>query len=286
MDRRERQDNPEEAMRIALGAAQSGIWTALPGIIQSFDPQAMTCTVQPSISLQQRGSDGTMSPINLPVLLDCPVIFPSGGGCTLTFPIKPGDECLMHFAARCIDSWWQQGGVQGQVRMRMHDLSDGFVFVGPRSQPRVLSPSVSTSTVQLRSDDGQAFVEIDPNSHLVHTKTSGDIEAEATGHIYATAQGDIKAQAQGSISLIAQGAINIQSAVQINLIAPAVNLTGYPGSVTTLSGGTINSTNMTWNYTTNTVKYVGGTFTYNGKDMTNTHFHVNSGGTGNGGQVG
>lgn len=273
-------------MRIALGAAQSGIWTALPGIIQSFDPQAMTCTVQPSISLQQRGSDGTMSPINLPVLLDCPVIFPTGGGCTLTFPIKQGDECLVLFSSRCIDSWWQQGGVQGQARLRMHDLSDGFVMAGPRSQPRVLSPSVNTSTVQLRSDDGEAFVEIHPTSHLVHAKTSGDIEAEATGHIYATAQGDIKAQAQGNISLIAQGVVNIQSAVQINLTAPAVNLTGYPGSVTTLSGGTINATNMTWNYTSNTVKYLGGTFTYNGKDMTNLHFHTNSGGAGNGGPVG
>jgi len=204
-------------MRIALGAAQSGIWTALPGIVQSFDPVAMTCTVQPSISLQARSDDGTMSPINLPVLLDCPVVFPTGGGCTLTFPIKPGDECLVVFSSRCIDSWWQLGGVQGQYRLRMHDLSDGFVMVGPRSKPRVLSPSVSTSTVQLRSDDGSAFVEIHPTTHQIHAKTSGDILAEATGNITSTAGGYIHATAGSEITL---------NAPQVTINAPVIALNG------------------------------------------------------------
>lgn len=182
MDRRERYENEEEAMRIALDGAQSRLWTALPGIVQSFNAGAMTCTVQPSISLLARSDDGETSPINLPVLLDCPVVFPGGGGCTLTFPVKAGDECLVVFASRCIDGWWQQGGVQGQTRLRMHDLSDGFVIVGPRSQPRVLS-GISTSAVQLRSDDGSAYVEINPTSHQIKAQTSGDIVAQATGNI-------------------------------------------------------------------------------------------------------
>lgn len=218
-------------MRIALGAAQSGIWTALPGIIQSFDPQAMTCTVQPSISLQQRGSDGTMSPINLPVLLDCPVIFPTGGGCTLTFPIKQGDECLVLFSSRCIDSWWQQGGIQGQARLRMHDLSDGFVMAGPRSQPRVLSPSVNTSTVQLRSDDGQAFVEIHPTSHQIHAKTSADVIAEAGTNITATAGGFAHVTATAEITLAAP-IINL-TAGQINLAGNLTQTAGTGGSTGT-----------------------------------------------------
>jgi len=43
--------------------------------------------------------------------------------------------------------------------MRMHDLSDGFAIVGPRSQPRKLS-AVSTNTVQLRNDAGTEYVEL------------------------------------------------------------------------------------------------------------------------------
>jgi len=164
MDRRERIGNEEEEFKLAFGAAQSNIWTALPGIIQSFNAVAMTCTVQPSVSGTVRAQDGTFSSINLPILLDCPVFFPSGGGCTLTFPVKAGDECLVVFASRCIDAWWQLGGVQGQAEFRMHNLSDGFALPGVRSQPRVLS-GVSTASVQLRSDDGVAFMDINPATH-------------------------------------------------------------------------------------------------------------------------
>jgi hypothetical protein len=66
------------------------------------------------------------------------------------------------FSSRCIDAWWQSGGVQEAMEARMNDLSDGFAFVGVRSQVRLL-PSVSTSTTQLRSDDGTAYVQVGAN---------------------------------------------------------------------------------------------------------------------------
>lgn len=181
IDRRERIADPEEILRIAMDGAQSKLWTALPGIIFSFDSDAMTCKVKPSIAAYVTDETGNTSEESLPVLNDCPVVFPGGGGATLTFPIKPGDECLVVFASRCIDSWWQLGGVRGQAEIRMHDLSDGFVLPGVRSQPRKFS--VSTTAAQLRSDDGAAYVEINPTSHNIKALTSGDIEATAAGQI-------------------------------------------------------------------------------------------------------
>lgn len=185
MNRIERSGDTEETLRTGMESHQAGIWTALPGIIVSFDPEAWTCKVQPAISGVARDETGARSELRLPVLVDCPVVFPSGGGCTLTFPLEAGDECLVTFASRCIDSWWQLGGVQGQAEMRMHDLSDGFVIPGPRSQPRTFP--VSTTAAQLRSDDGAAFVEINPSSHKIKAQTSGDIEATAAGQITMTA---------------------------------------------------------------------------------------------------
>ena len=102
----------------------------MPAVIVDFDPVAMTCSAQPAIRARVTAPSGGQQHMPLPLLLDCPVYFPSGGNCTLTFPVKPGDECLVVFASRCIDAWWQSGGVQDQAEMRMHDLSDGFVFVG------------------------------------------------------------------------------------------------------------------------------------------------------------
>ena len=60
----------------------------------------------------------------------------------------------------------------------MHDLSDGFVFVGVRSQPRVI-PNVSTGATQLRSDDGSTLIELDPASQKVRIVAPGGFDVVA-----------------------------------------------------------------------------------------------------------
>lgn len=164
---------------------QSKLWTALPGIVQNFNAAANTCSVQPAIKGNVRSPDGSQKSINMPLLLDCPVVWQGGGGCTLTFPVKAGDECLVVFASRCIDAWWQLGGVQEQAEFRMHDLSDGFALVGLRSVPRAFP--VSTTAAQLRSDDGAALVEINPETKQISAQTTGNITATAGGDIDLTA---------------------------------------------------------------------------------------------------
>ena len=130
MNRLESLNDPEASLRAGMRGALAETWTAMPAVIVDFDPVAMTCSAQPAIRARVTAPSGGQQHMPLPLLLDCPVYFPSGGNCTLTFPVKPGDECLVVFASRCIDAWWQSGGVQDQAEMRMHDPSDGFVFVG------------------------------------------------------------------------------------------------------------------------------------------------------------
>ncbi|WP_250538820.1 MULTISPECIES: Gp138 family membrane-puncturing spike protein [unclassified Caballeronia] len=174
----ERTASIEDALRAALGGNQAGLWTALPAIIQSFDASALTCTAQPAIQAQVRAQDGSTSWVTLPLLVDVPVCFPRGGGCTLTFPVASGDEALIVFASRCIDAWWQSGGVQVQAELRMHDLSDGFAILGPFSQAMKID-GVSTSAVQLRSNDGSAYIELNPSSKAVKVVAPGGFEVDA-----------------------------------------------------------------------------------------------------------
>lgn len=169
MDPKERLHDNEEATRTAHEGLVSGLWTALPcevvNVYLNTAKKAMTVDLQPTIMAKQRAEDGTVKDVKLPLLLDVPVMFPNGGGFTLTFPIKPGDEALAIFGSRCIDSWWQSGGIQTQAEVRMHDLSDAFCLVGPRSQPHVIA-AISTTAVQLRSDDGSTFMEITPDQKV------------------------------------------------------------------------------------------------------------------------
>lgn len=166
MDRRERLNDQPTAILAAFDGLRSQIQTAMPGLIKSFDPVKQTATVQPTIRAQMQAPDGSWTWKQLPLLLDCPVIFPSGGGCYLTFPIAVDDECLVIFSSRCIDAWWQSGNVQNQAELRMHDLSDGFCLPGPRSVPNVPS-GISTTKVELRNASGTAKVAITPGSGVV-----------------------------------------------------------------------------------------------------------------------
>lgn len=152
---------------------------ALPGIVQSFDSGSVTATVQPSVRCMVRDNDGHTTTKEYPLLVDVPVIFPRGGGVTLTFPVSPGDECLVIFSDRCIDFWWQNGGVQEPVDPRMHDLSDAFCIVGPQSQAKKIS-DISASAAQLRTNDGAAFVEV-AVGHAITVKTPGKLTASADG---------------------------------------------------------------------------------------------------------
>lgn len=167
MRRSERHEIPTEAFVNALENWQAGIYTAMPGIVVSFNPIQITMTVQPAINrLVTDQTTGEQIWTKMPLLLDVPVVLYGGGGVLITSPIKEGDECLVHFADRCIDAWWQNGGTQNQVEFRMHDLSDGFAIVGLRSLARPLT-GYSTTSMQLRSDDGNCIIDLNPVTHNI-----------------------------------------------------------------------------------------------------------------------
>jgi hypothetical protein len=59
----------------------------------------------------------------------------------------------------CYDASWQNGGIQNQVELRRHDLSDGMCYLARWSQPNKLS-AVSTNSLQIRNAAGTSLVEI------------------------------------------------------------------------------------------------------------------------------
>lgn len=159
MDRRERFEQHQESLRVAMEGRQSDTWTAMPAIVTAYDAVRLTIAAVPAIKGKKQADDGTVTDVNMPICLDVPVVFPHAGGFALTFPIAVGDEVLLVFASRCIDGWWQEGGTQPQLDSRMHDLSDAFAIPGPWSQRTKLG-SVSVASAQLRSADGATVVDV------------------------------------------------------------------------------------------------------------------------------
>ena len=176
MDRLERLDSLQDGLRAGMENAQAQMWTALPGIVTAVDLGAQTCSVQPAIRGSVTGKDGTAKAVDLPLLVDVPLVFPRAGGFALTFPVRAGDECLVIFASRCIDSWWQSGGVQEPAEQRMHDLSDGFAILAPASQAKRLQ-GVSGDAVELRTESGGAFVRLDAAGNIT---LKGSVQVQGT----------------------------------------------------------------------------------------------------------
>lgn len=179
MDRNQLLNDSETAMRLALDGRQSTIWTAMPGIIQSVNLAAMTCEVQLAIQGTVENENGTIESVNLPLLVDVPICFPNAGGFILTFPIAANDEVLVVLASRCIDAWWQSGGIQRPMEARMHDLSDGFAIPGPRSQARLIT-SISSSEVQLRNAAGTTYVSLTGSGKIGFQNATTDLKGILT----------------------------------------------------------------------------------------------------------
>lgn len=219
MNRAQLLNDNEEGLRLALDGRQACIWTACPGIVTAVDFATMTVSVQPAIKGSVEQEDGTVLSVNLPVLINVPIVFPSAGGFLITLPLAVDDEVLVVFASRCIDAWWQSGGIQLAMEARMHDLSDGFAIPGPRSQPNVVG-SISSSGAQIRNDAGTTYVEIAADGKIKLVTPS---EVAITGNLKVS--GTINAVGEVSSGV---GVAEIKLTTHTHLSATPGNPTGPP----------------------------------------------------------
>lgn len=167
----ERTGELTEILRKAQAKASYDLRVCGPGIIKSFDPDKLTCTVQMAIR-EKLNFSGELEWVEIPLLTDVPVVITGTADYFITFPIVEGTECLVVFGDNCMDAWWQSGGVQNQIEKRRHDLSDGYAIIGPRSQVNLIK-DYSTDSVQLRNKQGDAVVEI--HDTLINVMTSGTV---------------------------------------------------------------------------------------------------------------
>lgn len=215
MSRTELLDDQVVLQRKSMQGWQAQMWTALPGIISKVELDRNTVEVQPTIKGRFRDPNDTWAWVQMPLCLDVPIMWQKAGGFVITMPVQVGDECLVIFSARCIDSWFQSGGIQVQAELRMHDLSDGFAIIGPSSLPNVVA-DVSATDVEIRNAAGTQKIALQP---------SGDINITTTGNV--------NAQCTDA---------NVTASDQITLTAPIVGVHGtleVLGNI--IATGTINS---------------------------------------------
>lgn len=97
----------ETTLAQIFDSRQRGMHTALPGQIQSYDPEKQEADIVPLIHRTLPGPDDDDEDTveELPVLMHVPVLFPRAGGFGITFPVQKGDTVLVIFCERAIGRW-------------------------------------------------------------------------------------------------------------------------------------------------------------------------------------
>lgn len=189
-------------------------------LTEDMDPVTQTVTVQ--IALQERvrvpsAATAGCAWMDIPPIIKVPIIIPRGGGFSFTLPLKKGNEGLLVFCDTCFDLWWVNGqnsspvptmpkgaassGSQRQLEVRRHHVHDCGFIPGMCSQPNVLS-NYSTTSAQLRSDDGTAVVDV---AEAGVTVTAPAVQVTTTGNAQVTAAGTISLKAPGVSAYNASG---------------------------------------------------------------------------------
>lgn len=115
---------------------KGSIHTGLVAVVTGYDTETQTCSAQPCVKARYDNGDT----FRIPVIPRIPVMFPSGGGFAITWPLEAGDFVFLSFAERSIDEW-KAAGTQSTTPgdLRRFDLSDAVAYPGlasPRS-PRL-----------------------------------------------------------------------------------------------------------------------------------------------------
>jgi hypothetical protein len=135
--------------------------TCLPGVFTSFDPVEQLADIQPTLKIKV--NDVLQ---NLPLLTSVPVRFSRSRDFSITFPLVVGDEVLLIFAERSIDTWLINGGIQNPFDFRKHNLSDAFAFPMCYSQKNLI-PSFDSTNLEIKANSGSAKIAVAPGTEII-----------------------------------------------------------------------------------------------------------------------
>jgi len=218
----------KDAIDEVVYTAQKNMHTSLPGIITEFNASLQTVTVALAINRIIGGVSVKITP-----LLDLPIILPTAGGWHFTFPIKPGDECLVVFAERAIDNWFVKGGQQLPIEERVHDISDGFALIGVNSTPNVI-PGYNTDGMELRNEANDQRITFNSDGSI-SVSTENSIDVHATSDITINTDSSIDITAASDITINTDSNIDITAATQVSLTCPNTIITSTVAVLGSLS---------------------------------------------------
>lgn len=165
--------NKDKSLNQVLERLTNSIKTSIHcvkiGEIVSFDKTDQTATVRVLHIIDENYNLYLSQEMEYPLLQKVPVVILQGGGASITFPIKQGDQCLLLFCDYMIDAWWISGEKKSSVVPRKHDISDPIALVGVNATPKAIQDY--SDYLHLKYDSKSDIVigkNIDVNNDNIH----------------------------------------------------------------------------------------------------------------------
>ncbi|MCP4394940.1 MAG: hypothetical protein GY804_11840 [Alphaproteobacteria bacterium] len=255
---------------------QAELFTAIPATVVDVSLLELnnTISVQPALN----NSDGT----SLPVLQDVPVIWPSGGGSLITFPLAVDDDVLIVFSMRSIVEFQlSEEGTVDPYDSRLHNISDGYCLVGVFRDNNNPSPNPTDFEIKYKGSEitikENGDVEVTTENATLTLETTGDVTVDNTNAtLTMTNTGDIDLlNTNANIQALNTGDITLSNSLAAieALNTGAIDITNATGNITMAVSGDVDVNGATIDAAT------GNVVTASGADLDalllayNTHIH-------------
>jgi hypothetical protein len=153
-----------------IAARLAGCHFGMPGSVVAVNQARRAVDVQPIIRTRfddaNEGAPGT----KLPIIVDVPVCYPTGGGFAMTFPLREGDLVWMLFGEKSLDEWLDTGARDVDPALqRKLDLSDAIAIAGVFPYG-VTWPSITPGEMVLEQEVGEGRIEITSTGVVVSSR--------------------------------------------------------------------------------------------------------------------
>jgi hypothetical protein len=220
-----------EVIKAAIDAQMRELFVALPGQVVVYNAIKQEVDVRPLLQRAFVDEDGNDDTDELPIVTSVPVMFPRAGGHFLSLPITVGDNVLLLFCDRSIDSYMSSTGTVSidPVDFREHDLTDAVALPGFFPNPRAITDIITTDGVFGKEKGAQ----VRSKGTTIEVTTAGAI-ASAGGFV--------------ALATLVLAELNKISAL-FNAVTGHVHTSAAPGSPTTppltaYTPGSVSSTNL------------------------------------------
>jgi len=157
----------DEMVRLGVNRVLEGVNTVHPAKVISYNSEFQRIVAKPDVKKRIGGRF-----IELPRLVNVPVVFPSGGGFSFTFPLDQDDEVVLVFSQVSLDEYLEGAGNVEPADFRRFNLSDAFAFPGPAKFNQKITIADAANLV-LGNTNGQIHIEKNGDIKL-HSKSASE----------------------------------------------------------------------------------------------------------------